>query len=85
MKYYELTKEEEDLLNTIESGKFVPRPKSELKKYESYAKETLDKTRNINIRLSLRDFMKLKVRAVEKGIPYQTLVTSVLHQYTDQT
>ncbi|PIN77200.1 hypothetical protein COV16_07075 [Candidatus Woesearchaeota archaeon CG10_big_fil_rev_8_21_14_0_10_34_8] len=84
MKYYELTKEEQDLLDAVEKGEFAPRPKSEFKKYESYAKATLEKTRNINIRLSLRDFMKLKVRAVEKGIPYQTLVTSVLHQYTDR-
>ena len=84
MKYYELTKEEEEILSTIENDKMITRPKSELKRFQTIAKSTLDKTKNINIRLSLRDLAKLKVRAVEKGIPYQTLVTSVLHQYTDQ-
>jgi predicted DNA binding CopG/RHH family protein len=85
MKYYELTKEEEKILDAVENGKFISRPKSEIKKYKLVVKSTLDKTKNINIRLSLRDFMKLKTKAVEKGIPYQTLVASVIHQYTDKT
>lgn len=84
MKYYELTKEEEKILESVEKGELKPRPKNEIKKFEAVAKSTLDKTRNINIRLSLRDFMKLKARAMEKGLPYQTLASSVLHQYADR-
>ena len=44
---------------------------------------TLNKTRNINIRLSERDLQKLKVKAMERGLPYQTLVASVVHQFSN--
>jgi predicted DNA binding CopG/RHH family protein len=84
MKYYELTNEEEDVSKAVENDEFISRPKSEMARFESIAKSTLDKTKNINIRLSLRDFMKLKTKAIEKGMPYQTLVASILHQYSDK-
>lgn len=83
MKYYELTKEEKGLLKVVEGDKLKSRAKSELDKFRLLAKNTLDKNRNINIRLSARDLAKLRVKAIEKGMPYQTLATSVLHQYVD--
>jgi len=43
----------------------------------------LGKTKNINIRLSHKDLLKLKSRAVASGIPYQTLVASVLHRFAN--
>ena len=45
------------------------------------AKNTLNKMRNINLRVSIRDLMKVKSRAEETGIPYQTLVRSLIRQY----
>lgn len=39
-------------------------------------------TRNINIRLSERDLFKLKAKAIEEGLPYQTLASSILHKAT---
>ncbi|MBI2066268.1 hypothetical protein HYT60_02095 [Candidatus Woesebacteria bacterium] len=86
MKYYELTKEEKQILKDYEDGKFVPvknlnKIKQELK---LVAKNTLDKTKNINIRITQKVLYKLRRKAMEEGIPYQTLVSSILHKYTSQ-
>ena len=82
MKYYELTKEEQKLLDEVEKGEWVPIPnfKEEKKRFQKIARNTLNKTRNINIRLSERDLAKLKRKAAEEGIPYQTLASSILHK-----
>ncbi|MFP4486027.1 MAG: CopG family antitoxin, partial [Campylobacterales bacterium] len=50
-------------------------------KYQEIARNTLKKDKRINIRLSTSDLEALKTNAVELGLPYQTLVSSVLHQY----
>ena len=82
MKYYDFTKDEEKILKDFDAGEFLPvKKKSAKNEYQKYAHASLSKTRNINIRLSERDLQKIKARAVEKGIPYQTLVSSILHQY----
>ncbi len=85
MKYYELTKEEKSLLDEVEKGKFVSISnfKEEKKRFQLIAKNTLNKTKNINIRLSERDLHKAKVKAVEEGIPYQTLLSSVIHRFVN--
>lgn len=86
MKYYELDKEEQVLLESFEKGEFtsVKNQTKEAARIKSIAQHTLARSRNINIRLSERDLLKLKAKAVEKGIPYQTLVASILHQYNNQ-
>ena len=81
-----LTKEEKQILKDYEDGKFVPakdlnKVKRELK---LVAKNTLDKTKNINIRITQKVLYKLRRKAIEEGIPYQTLVSSVLHKYVSQ-
>ncbi|KKR31952.1 MAG: hypothetical protein UT63_C0056G0016 [Candidatus Gottesmanbacteria bacterium GW2011_GWC2_39_8] len=82
MKYFELTQEEEQILKDFEDDKFESHPKISSAKnaYREYARETLNKAKNINIRLSEKDLYKLKSKAVSLGIPYQTLVTSILHK-----
>lgn len=82
MKYYELTKEEQEILDAVEKGEFVAVENQEKAKREAIlaARNTLNKIKNINIRLSLRDLQKLKARAVEEGLPYQTLASSILHK-----
>jgi len=84
MKYFELTKEEEKLLKEIEAGSFVPvkNPQKAKKEIVLAAKNTLDKNKNINIRLSERVLSRLKAKAAEAGIPYQTLAASILHRFT---
>ncbi|MEK7558834.1 MAG: hypothetical protein AAB521_00845 [Patescibacteria group bacterium] len=82
MKYYELTKEEQKLLDEVEKGKWVPIPNFEKEKnrFQKIAKNTLNKNRNINIRLSERDLSRLKRKAAEEGLPYQTLASSIIHR-----
>lgn len=84
MKYYELTKEEQELLEEVERGewKSISNFEEEKKRFQQIARNTLNKTRNINIRLSERDLAKLKRKAAEEGIPYQTLASSILHKAT---
>ncbi len=87
MQYFDpqdLDPEERDLYEAIERGEFesVPNFEEEKAKAMAAAKATLTKTRNINIRLSERDLYKLKAKAIEEGIPYQTLASSILHKAT---
>lgn len=86
MKYFELTKEEEKILKDFEEGKFESVKDLEKAKrlYQTYARNTLNKTRNINIRLSERDLQKLKAKAAREGIPYQTLASSFIHRSTSE-
>lgn len=82
MKYYELDDEEKQLLEEIERGEWVPVKDFAKRKKElmQIARNTLNKTRNINIRLTERDLARLKRKAAEEGIPYQTLASSILHK-----
>ena len=82
MKYYELDKEEKELLEEFEKGEWTPVKNQAKAKKEAMeaARNTLNKPRNINIRLTERDLLKLKAKAIAEGIPYQTLVSSILHR-----
>lgn len=81
---YDLEREEMDILEAFEHGEFrsIPNPEERKKELQKIAKNTFNKTRNINIRLSERDLYKLKAKAIEEGIPYQTLASSILHKAT---
>ena len=80
----QLDDEERQILIGIESGKYksVKDVQGEIKKMREYATETFNKTKNINIRLAERDIQKLKAKAAENNLPYQTLVATILRQYT---
>jgi len=82
MKYYDFDKEEQAQLDEIESSKLISVDSLEAAKQEAIrvAKNSLNKTMNINIRLSERDVYKLKAKAAAEGIPYQTLASSILHK-----
>ena len=84
MKYFELGKDEQKILKDYEAGKLKPakNKKKEQALLKEYARQTLNKTRNINVRLSAKALQKIKEKAVEKGIPYQTLIGSIIHQYS---
>ena len=86
MKYFELDEEEKQLLSEIERGEWVPVKNQAKARKEAMeaARNTLKKTKNINIRLTERDLHKLKVKAMEEGIPYQTLAASILHKATNE-
>lgn len=55
--------------------------KSTMAQFKAAARATAAKDRRINIRLSSADLHDIQVKALEEGIPYQTLIASVLHKY----
>ena len=82
MKKVKLDKEEQKILDAYESGEFESVMTDERRKsIEQTAAATFKKDKRINIRLSGRDLSAIKRRALEEGIPYQTLVASILHKY----
>ncbi len=80
---YKLNKEEKEMLASVERGewKSVRPTGKELQKYLRYARNTLRKNRRINIRIPQIDLEAIRIKAVQEGIPYQTLIASVLHKY----
>lgn len=74
---------EADILDSYERGEWqsVPDLKDEIARYASNAAATLTKDKRINIRLSSRDLEDIQIRAAGEGMPYQTLIASVLHKY----
>lgn len=86
MKYYELDDEEKQILEEIERGEWKPVKDFAKRKQEliQIARNTLNKTRNINLRLSQRVVARLKAKAAKEGIPYQTLASSILHRFANK-
>ncbi|MFQ5456571.1 MAG: antitoxin [Nitrospirota bacterium] len=83
MRNYQLDKEEQELLSSIERGEWKPikNMETEINKYARYAKNTLKKDQRISIRMSKEDLLGIQSRAIEEGIPYQTLISSIIHKY----
>ena len=82
-KKIKLDKEEQDLLDSFERGEWrsVPNLAEEKKKAQKIAAATFKKDRRVNIRISSKDLIGIQKRALEEGIPYQTLISSILHKY----
>jgi predicted DNA binding CopG/RHH family protein len=78
-----LTRAERELTRSVERGEWKPVAglKRERTRYERYARATFKKDRRVNIRISSKDLEALQKRALEEGIPYQTLIASVLHKF----
>lgn len=80
--------EEKELMESIERGEWRPLPEKEKKevvdRLSTAAKNSLAKNRTVSLRLSERDLRKLKERAAEEGIPYQTLLSSLIHKYVKE-
>ena len=83
MKKTVLDAEEKDILQSYERGEWVrvKNPKKEIAKLGKYARNTLQKDKRINIRMSSKDLDLVQVLAAQEGIPYQTLVSSIIHKY----
>ena len=80
-----LDNEEQEILDAFESGKLKKskNSKKQIEQHRLVAEATFKKDARINIRLSSRDLRSLQARALREGVPYQTLVSSVLHKYVD--
>ena len=83
MKTVKLDREEREILNSFERGEWKPvnNQRREIARHVQYAKNTLLKNKRVNIRISHKDLEQLQAIAVEDGLPYQTLMASVLHRY----
>jgi len=77
-----LDEEELQILRDFERGEFqsIHNFREEKRKLEEAARNTLQKDRRINIRVSSRDLERIQKRAAKEGIPYQTLISSTLHK-----
>lgn len=77
-----LDKYETEILSAFENGEMrSDATKAELAKFREAARATAIKDRRVNIRLSSGDLSDIQAKALEVGIPYQTLIASVLHRY----
>lgn len=78
-----LEPDEKRILSAYERGelKSVVTSEASLRRYREYARATLTKNRRVNIRMSTMDLADIQARAAEDGVPYQTLMASVLHKF----
>ena len=79
----DLDRDEREILEAYAEGRLRPLALSaeEIEGYREAARAVTRKDRRINIRLSAQDLEDLQIRAMEEGMPYQTLIASVLHRY----
>lgn len=79
---HNLNKEEKDFLDSYENDEWVSIKETEdIAKYKAIAKNTFKKNKRVNIRISEVDLELLQEKALIEGLPYQTLMSSVLHKY----
>jgi predicted DNA binding CopG/RHH family protein len=80
-----LNKEEKEILQSVEKGQWhsVRNVKKQIQRYRGYAAATVRKDKRVNIRMSEKDLVNFQKKALEQGLPYQTLISSVLHKYVN--
>jgi predicted DNA binding CopG/RHH family protein len=79
-----LDKDEMELAKSIENEEWISDlTKKEKRQYGEYARYSLSKRKRINIRMSERDLRKIQAKAVEEGIPYQSLISMLIHKYNE--
>ena len=79
-----LDKDEMELAESLENEEWISDlTKKEKKQYEEYARYSLSKRKRINIRMSERDLKKIQAKAIEEGIPYQSLISMLIHKYNE--
>ena len=83
MSKLKLDQDELALLASYEAQewKSAKNAQEQKQQYSSYARATFRKDRRVNIRISSKDLVALQKRAIREGVPYQTLMSSVLHKY----
>jgi predicted DNA binding CopG/RHH family protein len=85
MSNLKLQQDELELLASYEAEewKSARKLKEQKEQYRVYARATFRKDKRVNIRISEKDLLDLQKRAIRQGIPYQTLLSSVLHKYAN--
>ena len=79
-----IDEEEMELAKSLEAEEWVSDlTKKEKKQYEEYARNSLTKQKRINIRMTERDLKKIQAKAIEEGLPYQSLISMLIHKYNE--
>jgi predicted DNA binding CopG/RHH family protein len=78
-----LTKEEKAVLRSVErrDWRSTRGVKDKIQQYRGFARATVRKDKRVNIRMSEKDLVRFQKKAMQEGLPYQTLISSVLHKY----
>lgn len=78
-----LDEEERELMASIERDEWQPVKNMEQAKAEAVAAatRTINKNKRINLRLTEKDYHQIQIKAIEEGLPYQTLIASIIHKY----
>ena len=76
-----LDKEEKEIMESYNSDEWVSAGKKKKEEIREAAKQSLLKNKRINIRLTEQDYHDIQVKAMEEGVPYQTLISSIIHKY----
>ena len=78
-----IDQEEKDLMESIERDEWQPVKNidQEKEKAMAVARNTLKKEKRINLRLTQKDYHQIQIKAIEEGMPYQTLISSLVHKY----
>ena len=76
-------RDEQEILDSYERGewKSIGRSRKQLDIYSKYARGSMAKDKRVNVRLPSTTLEALQLKALEEGMPYQTLITSVLHKF----
>ena len=82
-----LDEEEKKLMDSLESETWETVANFEQKKEEAEiaAHNTIRKDKRINLRLTQKDYHEIQIKAIEEGVPYQTLISSIVHKYLNGT
>ena len=78
-----LSNEEKKIIGSVERDEWrrIPDFKKEVMRYQDYARATVRKNKRVNIRMTEKDLIHIKKKAMDEGLPYQTLISSILHKY----
>jgi len=78
-----IDQEEKELMESIERDEWQPVKNIEPEKEQAMAaaRNTLKKDKRINLRLTQKDYHQIQIKAIEEGLPYQTLISSLVHKY----
>jgi predicted DNA binding CopG/RHH family protein len=79
MKY--IDKEEKEFIESFKKNEWKSIKKKDQKVYIQAAQKSISKSKRINIQLTSKDYHSIQVKAMEEGVPFQTLIASIIHKY----
>ncbi|MCC6181628.1 MAG: antitoxin [Bacteroidia bacterium] len=79
MKY--LDEEEKEIVESFSHSEWKSLKKKDQSKYIDAAKENIELMKKVNIHLSLKDYNRIKIKAMQEGIPLQAYISSIIHRY----